>query len=74
MLQDTAERRKFGAFIQAVSALAILVFGYFAFINLSGSTNDWTFRLDGGYTSSEGQEDRPGSQYLLGVGKADITG
>ena len=74
MLQDTTKRRQIGAFIKAVSVLAILVVGYFAFIHLSGSTNDWTFRLDGGHTSSEGQDDRPGSQYLLGVGKADITG
>jgi hypothetical protein len=74
MLQDRTKRRQIGAFMKAVSVLAILVFGYFAFIHLSGRTNDWTFLLNGGPTSSEGQREHQGSQYLLGVGRADITG
>ena len=74
MLQDTTRRRLVVTFIKAASVVAILVFGYFAFIHVLGGANDWAFRLDHGQTSSEGQQERPGSQYLLGVGKADITG
>jgi hypothetical protein len=74
MLQDTTERRQVSVLIKAASVVAILIVGYFALIRVLSSANDWTFRLDEGHSSSEGQEERLGSQYLLGVGKADITG
>lgn len=64
---------------QAVKAIALVVvvtLGYIAFVRLSndGFEANWLWRTtsQAGYGNKHGSS--KGSQYLVGVGKADITG
>jgi neutral ceramidase len=62
--------------LKAIAFVAALALGYLAFVHLShdGLESNWLWRTttqDG--NRKEGESSRR-SQYLLGVGKADITG
>ena len=59
--------------VKATALITALVLGYMAFVRLSHKLESAWFRElagQGAYDSGSSK----GSQYLLGVGKADITG
>lgn len=62
--------------LKAVCCAALLVLGYIVFIHhfLKDNKQLWTWRLWGDEIDSHRNASTEGSQYLLGVGKADITG
>jgi len=64
---------KYGRIFKAMCCALIVVLGYIAFLGLSrdGSKQLWAWKLGG---NTNGEHQAGGSQYLLGVGKADITG
>ncbi|RDL37943.1 uncharacterized protein BP5553_05376 [Venustampulla echinocandica] len=71
-------RRWFRDFIAAFSTITILIFlGYTTAEHIFGdrSRSTWFWRLHDSQSENDGQKGSSrGSQYLLGVGKADITG
>jgi len=71
---EASKRR--GPWLTATSAIAILIVGCLAYIHLGFESymHGWDEDL-GAHGFDGGQrESSKGSQYLLGVGKADITG
>jgi neutral ceramidase len=69
---------KQGRLLKAICCAVIVALGYFAFIQLysGGSAQSWVWKFTGSKTGSHGaaSQNESGSLYLLGVGKADITG
>lgn len=66
-----------GAIVKAVAILFVLGMGYAAFehARLDKQRYSWFWDLDDSYGDRTGEhESSKGSKYLLGVGKADITG
>ena len=62
---------------RSLSVLVIFLLGYAALIGLSPDKKwkVWDWNLQGSQDDKTGHyDDSDGSQYLLGVGKADITG
>lgn len=59
----------------ATFALAMML-GWTIFVHFCGHWRDTgrSWRLDWGQSERNGSGEKKGSQYLLGVGKADITG
>lgn len=70
-------RRNIGAILKALAIGAVLALVYVAFVHtrLDKQTHSWFWDLDDSYGAQAGEQaTSKGSQYLLGVGKADITG
>jgi len=76
-VQETPRwQRRLGALIKATAIAAVLVLGYTAFVPLSfdHERKSWSWMFSSQQHSGEQYETRKGSQFLIGVGKADITG
>ncbi|KUJ15691.1 neutral/alkaline nonlysosomal ceramidase-like protein [Mollisia scopiformis] len=70
-------RRNLGALGRIIAVVAALVLAYAAFVHtrLDRQRYSWFLDLDDSYGAQNGEHaTSKGSQYLLGVGKADITG
>lgn len=70
-------RRNIQALVKTIAIIAALAVGYVAFVHmkLDGQKYSWFWDLDDSYGAQAGvHASSKGSQYLLGVGKADITG
>jgi neutral ceramidase len=70
-IQQAGWRRQTVKFIALVTALAL---GYLAFLHLSHSEGSVIWRVKGHNGKDNEHKSEKGSQFLLGVGKADITG
>ena len=72
--QQTSTRRRHAA--KAIVLVAALLLGCMTFVSVSrdGLDSDWLWRMTGQSGNENEHERAKGSQYLLGVGKADITG
>lgn len=75
-LETSKWRRQAKALIMAGPVVAFFLMGYFSFGYFSAARHDWTLRWPGDESRLGGWQEKSsrGSQYLLGVGKADITG
>jgi len=71
-IQQTTGWRRQSA--KAIAIVMVFVLGYSAFLHLSHTEVNWIWRTTGQYEKDNGHTSARGSQYLLGVGKADITG
>ncbi len=58
----------------AALIVAVLILGYVVRQSHYDEISSWFWRLNGQNREAKGHETSRGSQYLLGVGKADITG
>jgi neutral ceramidase len=62
--------------LKAIAFVAALALGYLAFVRLyhDGLESNWLWRTTSQDGNGKDGGNGKGSQYLLGVGKADITG
>jgi neutral ceramidase len=73
-IQQTSRWRR--QIVKAIALVAALMLGYMAFVRLSRSSVgiNWIWRTTSQDGNEHERESAKGSQYLLGLGKADITG
>jgi neutral ceramidase len=70
-------RRNLQALVKTIAIVTILAVGYVAFVHtkVDRQRYSWFWDLDDSYGAQAGAHaTTKGSKYLLGVGKADITG
>jgi len=70
-------KRQVVALVKALSIVTFLVLAYaaFSYLFLANGRQLWAWELLGSQNGNAGQqENSKGNRYLLGVGKADITG
>jgi neutral ceramidase len=60
--------------VKAVVVVTALLLGYMVYRSHSGAKSSWSWKLNGQDGDGKEHGSSKGSQYLLGVGKADITG
>lgn len=68
---STKWQRRGNALLKAITVTVLFVLGYFLFIRITEpkAKSDWAWKL-----KLDDEPSEKGSKYLLGVGKADITG
>ena len=60
--------------VKAIALITVFALSFSAFLHLSHNEVNWLWGTTGQYGKNDEHKSARGSQYLLGVGKADITG